>query len=189
LADGDIDSVTKLPNYDINKLSKEDKQFLITKGALSEDGTPYWLNKTTYYWKQKFPAGQITKISHTYTPYTGGAYTYEASDKSFETVGSACIDPKLHERFSKYLSTNTPKSLERRINFEWVRYILVTANSWKMPIKDFELTLRKQASEKDSFISLCWDGNLKKISETEFRSTISNFKPEKDLLIYWYHLK
>jgi hypothetical protein len=192
LADGLIDSPSKLPNYEINRLSEADKKYLVSKGALREDGVPLWLNQITYFWKQKFPTGDVTKISHKYTPYTGGAFAYHPKEEDLQLAGSACIDPKLKEKMFKYLSGNASgvKEDSPMINFEWARYILVTANSWKMPIKKFELSIKKELGDdiKERFISLCWDGELKKVNENEFRSELTNFKPKKDLLIYWYTL-
>lgn len=190
LADGLIDSPSKLPNYEINNLSDADKKYLISKGALRDDDVPLWLNKITYYWKQKFPTGEITKISHKYTPYLGGAFAYNPVEEDLQYAGSACIDPKLREKMFKHLKGNVSgiKKNSPMINFEWARYILVTANSWKMPIKNFELSIKKELAtdNKERFVSLCWDGDFKKVNENEFKSEIVNFKPQKDLLIYWY---
>ncbi len=192
LADGLIDSPYKLANYEINKLSEVDKKYLVSKGALREDGVPLWLNQITYFWRQKFPAGGATKISHKYTPYTGGAFAYDPKEEYLQLAGSACLDSRLKEKMFTYLSGNASgvKEHSPMINFEWARYILVTANSWKMPIKKFELSIKKEvgSDKKGRFVSLCWDGELKKINENEFRSEIVNFKPKNDLLIYWYTL-
>ena len=68
------------------------------------------------------------------------------------------------------------------IQSQWVKYILTTANSWKTPIRDFELIVEKPAGQ---FVSFCWDGTVEKLSDTRFRAKASNFVPKRELLIYF----
>ena len=60
-----------------------------------------------------------------------------------------------------------------------LRYILVTANNWQGPIKDFHLTIKKQ--EATDLVSLCFEGDLKKTSPLTFEFQQKNFKPSHDL--------
>ncbi|HRH78032.1 MAG TPA: DUF4424 family protein, partial [Cellvibrionaceae bacterium] len=67
------------------------------------------------------------------------------------------------------------------INWAYLRYILLTANNWQGPIKSFELTIQKQHPQQ--IISLCFDGELKKIDPLRFRFSAKDFSPRQDLNI------
>lgn len=53
------------------------------------------------------------------------------------------------------------------------------ARTWNGPIKDFQLTIRKQAAS--DILSLCFDGDLKKIDPLTFQFKQANFVPMRDL--------
>jgi len=181
--------IKEFPAYQINKLKNEDRKFLMSKNALTKDGFPLWLKKVTYYWTQKFPPQKVVHISHSYSPYIGHSIGNTAYEKPFEyeRAGGACLDKSLDKTLRHYM-TNEGKGY---IEYSWTRYILQTANSWKSPIQNFKLILKKEPSEKTSkqYLSLCWNGKFNKLSDTEFVSEIKDFVPDKDILVYWYELK
>ncbi len=45
-----------------------------------------------------------------------------------------------------------------------LRYVLTTGKNWNGPIKDFQLTIRKQAPS--DILSLCLDGELRAANKT-----------------------
>lgn len=65
------------------------------------------------------------------------------------------------------------------MNWAFLRYTLQTANNWQGPIKDFILTLRKAASS--DVISLCLDGELRKLDARTCEFHAQNFRPQRDL--------
>jgi len=69
------------------------------------------------------------------------------------------------------------------VSGEWVKYILTTANTWKTPIRDFELIVERPARQ---FVSFCWEGNVEKLSNTRFRATAHDFVPNQELLVYFF---
>lgn len=60
-----------------------------------------------------------------------------------------------------------------------LRYVLTTGKNWNGPIKDFQLTIRKQAAS--DILSLCFDGALKKIDPLTFQFREADFVPMRDL--------
>jgi hypothetical protein len=141
----------------------------------------------TYYWPQKFPARQIVKVRHEYTPVIGF--------KSFEQktlaplVKDACIEAPLAHKlvtlWTKGPADGAPYGWA--INADWVKYILTTANNWKTPIKDFELILELpgKADHGETFVSLCWDGKFTHPDKTHFVAKETNFVPKSDLAVYY----
>jgi len=74
-------------------------------------------------------------------------------------------------------------------NYKALGYILTTGANWAKPIERFHLTIDKS---KGSLISLCWDSSLKKVSETRFEATETNFTPKRDIdiiFVYPYEAK
>jgi hypothetical protein len=65
----------------------------------------------------------------------------------------------------------------------WVKYILTTANTWKTPIRDFELEVEYPEGE---LVSLCWDGKLQRTGPRTFKSALKDFVPKKELKVYFF---
>ncbi len=146
---------------------------------------PRWTLKTTYYWRQTFPAGREVAVEHRYKPSVG------------ETVGTALqlqpLDPATLSRYrtrycvddafmaavqqagGKRDQNGAPavNLFERRI-----AYVLTTGANWAGGIGDFHLVVDKGAP--DRLVSFCEDG-VKKISPTQFEVRFTNFTPKRDL--------
>jgi hypothetical protein len=76
------------------------------------------------------------------------------------------------------------------VQFVWVDYILTTANSWEMPIRDFELVIEKSNStflRGRSFVSFCWDGPVEKLDDRHFIARAKDFVPKRDLHVAFFH--
>ncbi|RYG09868.1 MAG: DUF4424 domain-containing protein, partial [Chitinophagaceae bacterium] len=73
------------------------------------------------------------------------------------------------------------KKLENKEGLNWthISYILLTANNWQGPIKEFELTIKKQQAA--DILSLCFAGTLKKIDPVTFVFRQANFRPQEDI--------
>lgn len=65
---------------------------------------------------------------------------------------------------------------------QWVKYILTTANTWKGPIGDFELTVERDPGE---LLTFCWDGPVSKVGPHRFRARAMDFRPTKELTLYF----
>lgn len=58
-------------------------------------------------------------------------------------------------------------------------YILKTANTWRGPIRDFTLRLRKSSLEES--LSLCFPGQFKKVDALTLEAKMADFAPAADL--------
>ena len=65
---------------------------------------------------------------------------------------------------------------------DWISYILTTANTWKGPIEDFELIVERDPGD---LVTFCWDGPVEKIAPDRFRAKALDFRPTKELTVYF----
>jgi hypothetical protein len=83
-----------------------------------------------------------------------------------------------------------------RVPFDYVDFILTTANTWKTPIEDFTLIVERPPANKSSvskatpanrwdsaLVSFCWDGPVEKTDATHFAAHLTNFVPKKELRV------
>jgi len=74
----------------------------------------------------------------------------------------------------------------------WVDYILTTANTWKGPIKSFELVVERPKPEQSShqsqtYVSFCWDGPVERRDADHFVARAVNFVPSKELHVMFLY--
>ena len=137
-----------------------------------ENHQPRFAMSNYFIWQQEFPAGKPVSIRHAYTPSATTGVPQPAAYIIDNYEKESCLDNAaklaIHKR-------------ESEIGVAWtnLRYILVTANNWQGPIKDFHLTIKKQ--EATDLVSLCFDGDLKKTNPLTFEFRQKNFKPTHDL--------
>ena len=143
---GSLRQVEQLP---VDKKEQLHAQGLLGWGDSGEARYwPHWTVRIVYHWVQRFPPGQVVRIRHEYAPAHGDKN--HVADDLFD---DACADPPLRARLISGRDTYSPNQGWTR----WVKYILTTANTWKTPIRDFELELEFPEGE---YVSLCWDGNV-----------------------------
>jgi hypothetical protein len=151
-----------------------------------------------YFWEQKFPAGQETRIEHSYKTSPGTGRISEGSDTQIQPGGPYCYDESFIRGFTNYLDKlrkspdyaapgKAPAEVENQIgahlHFESlyeVKYILTTGANWKGPIGSFKLTIDK--GEPTTLISTCFDG-LKKTGPASFSANFTNYTPKRDLAV------
>lgn len=146
----------------------------LPKDWFDQDGMPRFTMSHYYSWQQNFPAGQVTKVRHSYKPSVDTGVPMPAEFIVKDMAKHACIDAATQAGIKKRESAVG-------INWAYLRYILLTANNWQGPIKSFELTIQKQHPQQ--IISLCFDGELKKIDPLRFRFSAKDFSPRQDLNI------
>jgi hypothetical protein len=145
-----------------------------------------WGLRTTFYWEQTFPAKAETIIEHRYRPSVGGsAQTSLGSPSSAkeawydEYKRKYCLDADFFatiERLRKAAKSEFgPPYSEERID-----YILRTGANWSGPIGQFHLTVDK--GDSSSLVGFCGKG-VKKISDTKFEMSKTNFTPDGDLAV------
>lgn len=144
-----------------------------------------WTLKTTYYWRQVFPAKTDIVIEHRYTPSVGQSvgtvFGLASKDGWFverqrQMENDYCVDSTFKAAVAKQpkvKGTQEPALSEFRIG-----YILRTGANWFGPIGDFTLTVDKGAP--DNLVSFCATG-VKKIGPTTFQVKSKEFYPLKDL--------
>jgi hypothetical protein len=200
------DSGSRPVSADFEKLSQATQQSLIKAGLFGadDDHFPRWTVEKTYYWRQAFPARRILHVKHQYQSGIGFSPVQttflnqvsrkreiEALKKNkeaystglielAEVLNSACLSPEL-EKSLKATGDNTRNGDPGYVHMSWVDYILTTANSWKTPIKEFELNIEAQGP-----VSLCWDGRIDQIDATHRRATVKDFVPKKELRIVFF---
>ena len=143
-----------------------------------------WTLKTTYYWRQTFPAGKELAVEHQYTPSVGGTVGTAIGTPGYgkEPEFAArrkhyCIDDGFMAAVEK---TKKPGNDYPPLYEERVEYILSTGANWKAPIGDFRMVVDK--GDAANIISFCADG-VTKISPTQFEVRHTNFTPTGDVSI------
>ncbi len=147
---------------------------------------PYWLLKSTYWWRMTFPAGADVRVSHRYTPSVGGSVGLNFFvDGRFEPQGQAeyrqryCMDQGFEAAVMKAAKASPdgyPRLFETRLS-----YVLKTGGHWALgTIGDFTLTVDK--GDPKNIVSFCGTG-VKKIGPTTFQMKATDFYPERDLEI------
>jgi hypothetical protein len=145
---------------------------------------PRWTLKTTYYWRQAFPAGREIVVEHHYKPSVGGTVESQIEIDSLHAQPSYraylaryCIDPDLIATVKR---TKTTSADGVAYSEAWIDYVLKTGGNWKSPIGSFRLVVDKGAA--DNLISFCGQG-VTKISPTQFEMRKTDFRPTSDLAI------
>ncbi len=145
-----------------------------------------WGLSTTFYWEQRFPAGEETVIEHEYKPSVGvsvqtslGAPYAQKEGWYADYLRKYCIDKNFLATIERLRQANRsefgPPYSEQRID-----YILKTGANWSGPIRDFHLVVDK--GDPTSLVSFCGDG-VKKTSPMQFEMRKSDFTPDGDLSV------
>lgn len=177
---------------DVLRLSSEQRRRLEQARLLDkEDDSPMWEVRKKYYWKQVFPAHSTVHIRHAYSPVVGALnsikYGWGNSEdaQSAKELGTFCIEDGLKRVLGQVVADK-----HRNAWYEYVDFILTSANTWKTPIEDFTLIVER-SSEKGSladYVSFCWDGPVTKSDADHFVARATNFIPNKELRIGFFHV-
>jgi hypothetical protein len=175
---------------DIQRLSAVQRKELERLGLIDHDFVgANWKVRKKYYWRQTFPAHKIVHISHAYSPFLGGTNSIRyalgpAPDhESVEELASVCVDGHLHAALEQVSASD-----EKDAPYNWVDFILTSANTWKTPIEDFTLIVERPHPRDSlaSYVSFCWDGPVTKVDADHFSAHASNFIPKKELRIGFF---
>lgn len=177
---------------DVRRLSVEQRRRLVMAGLLDkDDGTPLWEVHKKYYWEQSFPAHATVHVRHSYTPVVGALnsikYGWGSSGDpdSAKQLGTFCIAGGLKNTLGKVVA-------DKRQNawYEYVDFILTTANTWKKPIVNFTLIVERPHLKgvKADYVSFCWDGQITKRDPDHFVARAKNFVPTRELRIGFFHV-
>ena len=182
------DALDKLPKATRDNLVKLGLAMVAQYGSsdntMEDHWQPTWTLKTTYFWKQTFPAGKILNVQHQYTPSVGesagtswGSAEFPKETGYAAQVAKYCVDADLIASVKKHIPAGQDYSsmFEQRID-----YILKSGANWKSPIGDFKMTIDK--GDPATLVSFCGTG-VKKIAPTQFQVHYTNFTPTQDVAI------
>lgn len=154
---------------DFDRLPEATRSALRAEGIFRNDAddVPAWTVRIVKHWTQRFPAGRVVKVRHEYAPATGESSAPVGLDES-------CLDGARRKAI-----------LAEGVGFtsRWVKYILTTANTWKTPIRDFELIVEPEPSD---VVSFCWDGKIERLGAGTLKADRRDFVPTKELTVYYF---
>jgi len=146
--------------------------------------SPFWQLKSTYWWRNTFPANEDVRVSHDYAPSVGGS-----AGLNFFTEGKIggqglddykrkyCLDDDFLDAVTRNAKSNAdgyPKLYETRLS-----YVLTTGGNWATgTIGDFKLTVDK--GDPKALVSFCGQ-NVKKTGPTTFEMTAKDYYPDHDV--------
>jgi hypothetical protein len=143
-----------------------------------------WTLKTTYFWRQTFPAGQEVAVEHRYTPSVGESAGTEWGSPEFRKGAEFdkrrahyCVDAAFLaavERSKKPGDDFAPLTEQR------IEYILSSGANWKAPIGEFRMVVDK--GDAANIVSFCGDG-VRRITPTAFEVRRTEFTPKSDISI------
>jgi len=144
---------------------------------------PAWTLKTTFHWRQTFPAGRDVVVTHAYTPAVGssvgtmvGSPGYAADAEGAAERARYCIDAAFLAAVERGKGgAEYPPYTEQRI-----AYVLKTGGNWAGPIGHFRLVVDKGSPR--NLVSFCASG-VRKTGPTTFEVRKTNWRPDRDLSI------
>jgi len=188
-------------SQDIQRLTAAQRKQLEALGLVDQEegDEPQWRVKKKYYWQQTFPAHKVVHVRHEYSPVGGSensvAYGMQANpnpDMARE-IKSFCLDGPLHATLQRIADG---QDKDKTASYEYVDFILTTANTWKTPIEDFTLIVERphwknNRGEADlgDYVSFCWDGPVTKIDADHFSAHTGGLIPGKELRIGFFSVE
>ena len=127
-----------------------------------------WSYQVLFEWEQPFKPGP-TKVDVSYRPIYGDGADFGEYFETGEGVKKYCADPAFRAALKKRRNSLDPA---------WIGYVVKTAKFWNGPIGKFRLVVDK--GKPNNLTAFC-PANSKKISDTQFEWTATNFVPSKDI--------
>lgn len=178
-----LDKIAALTPYEKADLERQGVLFF------NREYSAYWPNwqvVTHVTRTQVFPAGATITVEHSYTPDTGGSVggsllpsvRREFPDIVTDYKAKYCIDDYFLAGLDKrFYAANAEETWG--FSETWLGYILKSGANWSGPIADFRLVVDK--GQAGNLVSFCMDGEVTKISPTQFEVRRTNFEPTRDL--------
>ncbi len=157
----------------LSKVSENAKAALVKEELLSKsDSNGFYMTNWSYQvlfeWEQAFKPGP-TKVEISYRPITGDGSDFGDYFETGEGLKKYCADPAFRAALKKRRGSMDPA---------WIGYVVKTAKYWSGPIGKFRLVVDK--GRPNHLAAFC-PANAKKISDTQFEWTATNFVPSKDI--------
>lgn len=185
-------------SLEIEKLIPSQREELKRTGLLGrDDGIPSWTVAKTYHWRQTFAAHKAVRVRHEYAPIFGFTPLQLEATRGKKTpafaqvIHDSCVDAGLQNSLLA-AARKEPANYGEYIETSWVDYILTTANTWKTPIRDFELVVERAAPSMIAsnrwLLSFCWDGPVRQIDKDHFVARMTNFVPKRELHVAFFEM-
>ena len=199
--------------YQVLGLSEAAQRELLEAGLISgPDKKPAWTVHVAHYWTITFPAQKTVQVRHEYTPVTGQAQIPWDYFQSLESQKSAvpsndsariaaaltrqaCFDTRNEKRRARpaqrpnlQLSTRDLATWGSTfVVIDFVEYILTTANTWKGPIKDFQLEVDTSNpwGIQPLLVNFCWDGPVQRLDNHHLSARKRDFVPKNELSVFF----
>ncbi len=159
-------------------LSDDVKKALVAEGLLDFHDvngiyTAKWNYQVLFEWEQGFRPGQ-TKVDIRYRPIGGDSEDYGDYFEKGEGVRKYCADPAFRAALGKRRGSVSPVR---------IGYVLKTARFWNGPIGKFRLVVDK--GKPTNLVAFC-PADSRKISNTQFEWTATNFSPDRDMAVVFF---
>ena len=151
--------------------------------GMEDHPTPFWVLKSTYWWRMTFPAGQSIMVEHRYQPSVGATVGVNFFEKGHfggpeyaDYRERYCLDKEFEAAVLKGMAARNdeyPPYTESRIS-----YVLKTALNWAGSVRSFKLTVDK--GDARNIVSFCGT-NVRKVGPTLYETTVKDFYPVRDL--------
>jgi hypothetical protein len=195
-ADTDFDAGTS----QIQTLPKATLERLFRLGLIDrpeEYALPTWSVVETYHWRQRFPARTILHIRHEYKPVVG--FQSQQVTEIQRDFSNVCVDPVLERKLNALAARELEQGRSNPyftepsmlVYMQWIKYILTTANTWKTPVKNFEMVVEEPESDGNpQFLGtgVCWDGGVQRVDKTHLLARRTNFIPTRELAVYYFQV-
>jgi hypothetical protein len=141
-----------------------------------------WTTRTRFYWTQTFPPDRPVVVEHSYKPVVGqsglGAFLFAAEDPTgADFIKRFCIAGETEAALRERFAGSTPEQ-PTYFHYDWVQYVLMTANNWKGPIGRFHLTVDK--GDADTILATCAAG-LTVTGPATLEFEAEDYAPAQDL--------
>jgi hypothetical protein len=168
---------------DLEKNSKLHAKAKKTKWLDDYQGTDpeqvFYTTRIIYYWQQDFIPNQIVKIEHSYNPVLGADGGHPAW--FFNKAPHWDRDPNIFwEKHKEIKDLEFQSSKVKGGNS--LNYILTTANTWRGGVAKFTLIIKRKSP--DTFIGSTL-GPLEVIDDNTFQFRARDFRPDRDLTIFF----
>jgi hypothetical protein len=178
---------------EVSRLPRRRQEELVRAGLLKDD-LPLWSVRKTYHWQQLFPANKTLHVRHEYKPELGLEHLDEDTlrgkkAEDFVKLADVCVDAPVRKALIAVVP-NDNGFAEGSVEGEWIDYILTTANTWKTPIREFELLIErpKPKGNEHYLVSLCWEGKVEKRGVDTFAARATNFTPKHELRVMFFQI-
>ena len=182
----------------------------------------FWKAVVQFHWTQTFPAHSTVHIRHEYAPVVGDdplslllvASTLDPAKVQKQgmlndnikhqlkegLLTNFCTEPTFLRTIQRDLLAAYPPTRPDDLaetggiefRYEWVDFILTTANTWQQPIEDFTLIVERPQPDSSwrNLVSFCSpkNGKVEKLDADHFQVHLTNFIPTAELHIGFFEV-